>query len=179
MEDNLSLIFKDWNEIPKPTSIDLQVCDFVDKINNALFFSLKIRKNNNKEKIILWNNEIFTLRCQVKKDYYQWKNEKSNPVKDGLWYKLKQSNKNLRYALRRESRKRLQQVIYNIESIKNKDPATYWKNLFKLDKFNFVGNNRLPSSVKNSAGKLVSGDDYVAVWYQSFSVLGLNNSHQF
>ena len=88
---------------------------------------------------------------------------------------LSKAKKVLRYAIRKENRKRIKLLIGSIESLRSKDPSNYWKKLYQLDNLDQVDNN-VPLFVRNSWQKLVSGNEALSIWKESFRLLGLDDA---
>ena len=178
MENQLMEIFSDW-KIPDsrdPDQVDFVVTDFVELINNALFMSHNIeRKSTGFNTNMIWNPLIYNYRCDVKNAYINWKDAKDSKIKDQSEMELSKAKKVLRYAIRKENRKRIKLLIGSIESLRSKDPSNYWKKLYQLDNLDQVDNN-VPLFVRNSSQKLVSGNEALSIWKESFRLLGLDDA---
>ena len=156
------------------TSIDSYVQDLYFYINNALSKSLRINRRRNNKEILHWDAKIFKLSCAEKKAYVNYKNAPDTEKKNTeiLWRSAK---KTLKKAITKKEKQTLKHKIETLESMRSKDPRSYWKGLYDLD--NPVRDNcKIPMLIKNSNGQIVTGNDACNAWIESFSKLGRESS---
>jgi len=153
------------------------VSNFVEVINSALFMSLSMeRKSKHNIKSLTWNSEIYEYRCNVKQLYVKWKQAVETKLKTNLEKDLLTAKQALKYAIRREERKKMKKLITSIENLRSKDPSMYWKKLYQLDLLDRMDNS-VPLVVRNSKQELVSGNEALLIWKESFRLLGLDDSN--
>ena len=146
--------------------IDPVVSNFVEVINSALFMSLSMeRKTKHNIKSLTWNSEIYEYRCNVKQLYVKWKQAVETKLKTNLEKDLLTAKQALKYAIRREERKKMKKLITSIENLRSKDPSMYWKKLYQLDLLDRMDNSvlrlfELPNRI--------SGNEALLIWKESF-----------
>ena len=172
LETQLALWDADFEDASN-TDINVIISNFVDRINLALLGSLKIRKVK-KSRTLEWPDDIYKCRLD-EKDAYEAFRSAAGVDKESLQLRLKQAKQRTKYAYRRAERARNKRITQDIENLKSKDPREFWNRLSALDDSNY-NDSTLPTFVKNSDGKLVSGKDAEQVWIESFKKLGLESS---
>ncbi len=156
------------------SSIDCFVQNFYTYINDALSKSLRINCKINNKEILHWDANIFKLSCAEKKAYMNYKNASTTEKKNTeiLWRSAK---KTLRKAISKKEQQTLKHKIQTLESMRSKDPRSYWKGLYALD--NPSQNDlKIPMLIKNANGQIVTGKDACNAWIESFSKLGRESS---
>jgi len=175
MQQQLDKSLATWSDRFQCNSIDSLVNDFNESINDALSLSLKVRKNSeNKTDHISWNQEIFKCKLDEKVAY---ENFKMSSIYDKATcnLELQTAKRLLRKVTRRVARTKMRVLIQNIEGLRSKDSRDYWRRLYDLDNSE-PSDDKLPTHVKNSLGKLVDGKERSEAWRESFRKLGLETT---
>src|SRR6185437_13461115 len=175
MQHALINSFQNWNPNSDFSDVDSLVSDFNTYVNDALFRSLKVKKQrNNQKQQYIWEPNIFELTIEENTAFCHYNNA-SLPEKSDLMAVWKKCKLKLKNAVRNFERNRLKDRVRKLETLRSRDPKEFWNGLMDLDNTTPISSS-IPLLVKNSAGVLVGGIEASKVWMHSFAKLGLEKS---